>query len=235
MCKRKKFFLALVFPILYCLSTFNFVEIFNYLNKPSFLWFLIFLFIIVLIFATFPEDRIKRLLKFFGASEEDFKNDFLNRWETLCYGSVYLATGFLIILVCLYWRETLPETWFPRQLLNLKGFSHRLIWCLGWSLIGFSVVAYSNTRRKIKFEENGKEVIRDVKSPFPSYLYFYPLFLTVNSFLIFGILNLKQVDGVKFFYPVSAFLCANLGFWIDTVNFKRLVDALLSKFPKVSD
>jgi len=94
----------------------------------------------------------------------------------------------------------------------------RLIWCFGWSAVGFAIIAFN-----VALSENGK------KNPLRAYLGFYPPFLLVNSLLVYGLLNLVSIPGHVFFYPVSAWLCLNLAFWIDEVNFKKMVDMILKK------
>ena len=98
--------------------------------------------------------------------------------------------------------------------------TRRVIWCFGWTTIGFAMAAFNSSRLPAE---------QSHKNPIPSYSLFYPGFLIVNSLLIYGILNLNNAPGRVFFYPVSAFLCLNLAFWIDPINFRTMVDSILKK------
>jgi len=122
---------------------------------------------------------------------------------------------FLAGLSCLF------GSWNPERLPSLGleiGVLRRLLWCFGWSSVGFSVVGFSS----IKSESVGK-------NPFPSYFYFYPAFLCVNSLLVFGVLHLFDRTSAHLFYPFAAWACMNLGFWVDTIRFDRLIDSALRR------
>jgi len=206
---RLKFFFALLLPSLIFLPEILF---------HSSLYRIGFLFIICAFFIVCPKKWTQKWLTFCGV--KDFDTDLKNRWEKLCYGIIYAISGIFIVLDCLN-RDLSLTHWFPHQIET--GLRFRLMWCFGWSMIGFSGAAVSDCRRKTA----------DVQSPFPSYIYFYPMFLIANSFLIFGLVNLKNQPGQIFFYPMSAFICLNLGFWIDTINFNNLIAIFLANLGKL--
>ena len=80
-------------------------------------------------------------------------------------------------------------------------------------MIGFSITA-------------SFAVLQSKKFPVPSYIFFYPAFLFVNSMLVYGLFNMSNRPGVAFFYPLTAWLCLNLGFWIDRINFYSVFDSI---------
>ena len=135
-------------------------------------------------------------------------------WRRFCLTLVYACAAIWGFLLCYgmtgQWIPPVPweSNWEDTK---------RLIWCISWSLIGFAIIA-AFTIRKSK------------QNPFPSYLYFYPLFLLVNSLLVYGLLNIFQstrAGGV--FYPLGAWLGVSVGFWIDRFNLNRILDVLVKK------
>jgi hypothetical protein len=90
-----------------------------------------------------------------------------------------------------------------------------LFWCFGWTLLGFSINGLSDARKNL-----------NAKSPFPSYVYFYPPFLIANSLLVFGALT-ATLPQPNSFYPIAVFFCLNLGFWVDVITFLRAFDKLV--------
>lgn len=188
---------------------------------PRFLFLLCLIFLMA-IFISLSEERVKAFFNFCGMEDATLKDNLKNRWEKVCYGMIYGSLGIFVIISCLYKPEWLSLDWIPKELLiKGNGIGRPLLWCFGWGITGLSIVSISDSRRK---EGN-------VQSPFPSYIYFYPSFILVNSLLIFGLLNLLTAED-KVYYPLAAFFSLNLGFWIDTVNFNRLVDGLLNLFGK---
>jgi hypothetical protein len=236
---RLRFLIALLSPIVYLnlpdlfRETALVTESWPSLNFNVRLLFSGCLFLLAIIFILPHDDWVKRWFKFCGLpvsfftsksqGEENGEGELRNRWEKVCYGFIYGSLGIFVINLCLYKPEWLPIHWLPDDVLvqNL-GIGRRLMWCFGWGIAGLSIAAISDARRK-----RG-----DVKSPFPSYVYFYPSFVIVNSLVIFGLLTLIAAKGVVY-YSIAAFFSLNLGFWIDSVNFNKLVEGLLNQAGKL--
>ena len=141
----------------------------------------------------------------------------LNRLFRVLFGLLFLGMGSVGLLASAYRPYALAYLPFVPIGLGVS-LVRRLVWCFAWTTIGFAASAFNSSR-----SWEGK------KSPFLAYLFFYPPFLIVNSLLVFGVFNVSPLQGKLFFYPISAWLCLNLAFWIDVVNFKRMADAIINK------
>lgn len=187
----------------------------------------IFLCLVAIIFMSLAGDRAGSFFRFcrLGESEKNNwiseRNEIENRWEKVCYGIIYGLLAIFIVGACLYKPAWLPLNWFPDDMLmGHAKLGSRSMWIFGWSIAGLSIAAITDATRT----DSG------VKNPFPKYLYFYPSFLTVNSFLIYGILNLMTTEDV-IYYSLAAFFSLNLGYWIDRAVefFPNLLKALLER------
>ena len=78
----------------------------------------------------------------------------------------------------------------------------RFLWCIACSCIGFAVLAF-HVRQKSK-------------SPFPSYLTWYPLFLIAISSLVFAGCHLSEKSSGYLFYFISGPLCFILAYLVDS-------------------
>lgn len=226
---RMRFFIALLIPIVYL----NLPDVIKGMASlprgwPSLdagprLLFSGYLVLLVIIFVLLPEKCVKRWFRFCGMQDSDAEKDWKNRWEKVCYGFIYGSLGMFVISLCLYKPERLPLFWFPDDvLMQYAGVGGRLMWCFGWGITGLSIASISDARRKPG----------DVKSPFPSYVYFYPSFVIVNSLVIFGLLHLLTAKG-EIYYSLASFFSLNLGFWVDSINFNRLFDGMLTGVGKM--
>jgi len=179
------------------------------------LWFtrfLTFLTIVTLFFSAFVETPVSgRVIEYFAPGVANIS--IRNRWRRLCLAFVYLLGGLFIILLCYFYENKIVSFPFASKL--EPRFSRLLFWCLGWSFVGFSGIASQTVRL-----DSGQN------DPFPSYIYFYPSFLIVNSLLVFGLVGLFNRINIYSTYALAAYFCFSLGFWIDSSHFRDLLAVL---------
>jgi len=110
----------------------------------------------------------------------------------------FLILGIIIVIFVILGSKLYLET--NRACLNLP----RYFWCLGWSFVGFSGIAFYWCRSD--------------KTPFPSYITSYPILLVIVSALVFSVCHFfKETSGFVFYY-LSAGLSGFLAYFIDYIH-----------------
>lgn len=129
----------------------------------------------------------------------------LNKARVGC-SVVYFLIGLILIIV----RH---DEMFYTTVAQFSYNFDRFLWCLSSSLIGFSFLAFNLRHHS--------------KSPFPTYLYYYPAILIITSSLVFGIFHIfKETSGFNFYF-LSFSACFILSYLVD--NFWKLITSLVKR------
>jgi hypothetical protein len=111
---------------------------------------------------------------------------------------IFSVAYFLIfVLLLVIFRKNIFYFEVPKESLNL----YRLIWCISFTSLGFSLVAFEYRYHK--------------PSPFPKYVIHYPFQLLAMAALIFSVLHIFEATSGYLFYYLSASLCFTLGYMVD--------------------
>ncbi len=102
----------------------------------------------------------------------------------------------------------------PGRIRVFEDAFNKFIWCYGFSLLGFALLSFKAIKRG--------------KSPFPSFIFYYPITLAIIAALIFSISYLLGSASRVVFYYLSAPLCVIFSFRID--SFEYMVDKTIKKF-----
>jgi hypothetical protein len=116
---------------------------------------------------------------------------------------IYLLSGLILVVCCLcFWRDLFFYD------AARAGFANwpRFIWCLNWSVLGFSAIAYRASKGK-----------HDVGA-IPSYILLYPLTLLFLSSLLFAFVHTIPATSTYLFYFFTAPIAFTLSFKIDAVH-----------------
>ncbi len=89
----------------------------------------------------------------------------------------------------------------------------RLGWCLASSCLGFSFLAF--------------QLICNPKSPFPEYIYYYPVILLIISALVFSACHLFEASSGFVFYYLSFALCVILSVLVD--SFWKFITSIIEQ------
>jgi hypothetical protein len=142
------------------------------------------------------------------------------------FAIIYFIIGLLIIFLM---PKLFNYNYF--YIISKNDFNNfpRLIWCIAFSFIGFSALAYEASKSEHKDEKNNGEKEKEVKSKkaIYSYLYYYPIILIANSSFIFGIFHIFKETSNYLFYFLSASCAVYLSFQVDHI--RTLIYELLSK------
>lgn len=110
---------------------------------------------------------------------------------------VYLILGIITLILVGYKSKLYIEV--NEVCLNLP----RYFWCLGWSCLGFSGIAFYWCRSN--------------KTPFPIYATSYPILLAIISALVFSVCHLFEETSGFVFYYLSAGLSGFFAYFVDYI------------------
>ena len=127
-------------------------------------------------------------------------------WTRVIFSVVYFLLGFLTIYIL---RDNIFYLLAKKDSYNI----YRFYWCLSSSAIGFAVIVL--------------RTIYHPKSPFPTYITYYPFILVLISTLVFSVLHLFESTSGFVFYYFSFSLCFMLSYLID--KFWDMIFVLLKK------
>ncbi len=124
----------------------------------------------------------------------------------LAFAILYFLLGCLIIRLFrrdMFYLSPKEDSW------NV----HRFLWCIACTFWGFAAVAF-----QLRCHNT---------SPFPEYIFYYPLQLVAMACLVFSVLHLwDRTEGYVFYY-LSFSLCFSLGFLVD--SYWSFIKGLLTK------
>jgi hypothetical protein len=127
------------------------------------------------------------------SSGENKEENKINKWRVI-FAIAYFLSGCLIIW---FFRK---DMFYLSPMENTYNF-YRFLWCVSSTFFGFSAIAFGLRCHK--------------PSPFPEYLFHYPLQIFAMSSLVFGVLHLWDRTVSYVFYYLSFGICFTLGFLVD--------------------
>ncbi len=139
---------------------------------------------------------------------EDFPK--INDWDRFIGAAIYFCVGLFAITYLVMAENGIGSLmqidFFYNDPINDFGNSKRLIWCIAWSFIGFSFIAYRAS--KFKHEDNACRI----------YFGRYLVALIVISFGAFVLFHAFEETSNYLFYFASAPSCLTLGYLVDEVS-----------------
>lgn len=111
----------------------------------------------------------------------------------LFFSVIYFA---IFILSLILWKKV----FFQKPIEDFSSL-YRLLWCFSSASLGFAILVFKN--------------LNNQKSPFPTYISYYPFLLLVASSLVFSVLHISERTSNYVFYYFAFPLCFIFGFMVD--------------------